>query len=349
MAGFIYILHGADHFSRDEQVRALKEKMRALPAGEHNLSDLRGTDATQADTLEACAAAPFLADRRMVIAEGLLARAQGATTGRRRKKTDSGDSSALYDALQSIPETTALVLVEESVDSSLLDELRQRLPSERLVERSFGRRDDMGAWIRQRVRVGGGNIEPEAVRQLVQLSSDDTALLANEIDKLLAYSADRPINASDVNELVAINSELSAFALLDALADGDRGVALSVYRQLLHQGERPEAILPQIAAFVRRLAVIRAALDENGSLTEAAAAAQINPRTVDRLARQAGRFTAPQLREAYGLLLDADLQLKTSGRQPVVAVELVIAEFPAPERASASPSRGGYSRPYGRR
>jgi DNA polymerase-3 subunit delta len=349
VAGFIYVLHGSDHFARDEQVRALKEKMRALPAGEHNLSDLRGTDATQADTLEACAAAPFLADRRMVIAEGLLARAQGATTGRRRKKTDAVDSSALYEALEGIPETTALVLVEENVDSNLLDELRKRIPSERLVERSFGRRDDMGSWIRQRVLVAGGEIESEAVRQLVQLASDDTALLANEIDKLLVYCGDRPINAADVDELVTINSELSAFALLDALADGDRGAALRVYRQLLQQGERPEAILPQIAGFVRRLAVIRAALDDNTSLTEAAAAAQINPRTVDRLARQAGRFTAAQLRDAYGLLLDADTQLKTSGRLPVVAVELVVAEFPAPARATTSGNRGSYSRPYARR
>src|SRR6185436_13024485 len=121
----------------------LKEKMRALPAGEHNLSDLRGTDASQADVLEACGAAPFLADRRMVIAEGLLARAQGAAPGRRRKKAETPDATALYDALQNIPESTALVLVEESVDGTILGELHRRIPNERLVERAFGRRDDL--------------------------------------------------------------------------------------------------------------------------------------------------------------------------------------------------------------
>ena len=92
---------------------------------------------------------------------------------------------------------------------------------------------------------------------------------------------------------------------------------------------------------MRRSAIFRAG--------EAAAAAQINPRTVDRLARQAGRFTAAQIREAYGLLLDADTQLKTSARLPVVAVEMVIAEFPTPERAASSSNRGGSRRPYARR
>lgn len=347
MAGLVYLLHGTDHFSRGEQVRALKEKMRALPAGEHNLNDLRGMEISQAEILETCSAAPFLADRRMVIAEGLLARAQGASSGRRRKKTETPDSAALYDALGQLPETTALVLVEENVDAALLQELQQHIPKERLVVRAFGRRDDLASWIRQRVRNGGGAIEPDAVRVLLQLGADETALLANEIDKLLVYCAERPITAADVEELVTINSELSSFALLDALADGDKGAALRVYRQLLHQGERPEAILPQLAGFVRRLSVIRAALDEQSSPAEAASAAGINPRTVDRLSRQAGRFTPEQLRQAYGLLLDADLQLKTSGRVPVVAVELVIAEFPAPERATATvrPSPGrGYSR-----
>jgi DNA polymerase-3 subunit delta len=349
LAAFIYLLHGSDHFSRDEQVRALKEKMRALPAGEHNLSDLRGSETSQAEVLEACSAAPFLADRRMVIAEGLLARSQGASAGRRRKKTETPDATALYDALQGLPETTALVLVEEQADSTVVNELRKRIPGERLVERSFGQRDDMGSWIRQRVRAGGGSIQPEAVRQLLQIASDDTALMANEIDKLLAYCGDRPISASDVDELVTINSELSTFTLLDALAAGDRGAALTAYRQLLQQGERPESIMPQLAAFVRRLSVIRAALDEKSSLVDAASAAQINPRTVDRLSRQASRFSPDQLRKAYGLLLDTDLQLKTSGRSPVAAVELVIADFPEPQGAAPAGNRMSASRPYGRR
>ena len=134
------------------------------------------------------------------------------------------------------------------------------------MERSFGRRDDMGAWIRQRVKLGGGAIDPAAVRQLLQLASDDTALMANEIDKLLAYCGDRPISASDVDELVTINSELSAFALLDALADGDRGAALSTIGSSYNRANGPRRSLPQIAAFVGGSAVIRAAVDENASL-----------------------------------------------------------------------------------
>ena len=71
---------------------------------------------------------------------------------------------------------------------------------------------------------------------------------------------------------------------------------------------------------------------------------------MDRLGRQAARFTPGQLRDAYGLLLDADLQIKSSGRGPIVTVELVIAEFPMPERATANRgNRPGAGRPFIRR
>lgn len=338
MPGYVYLLHGTDKFSRDEQVRALKDKMRALPAGEHNLSDFRGLETSAAEVLEACGSAPFLADRRMIIAEGLLAKPAGSTGRRKKAAVTAGPAATLLEELPRLPETTALVLVEEAIEKAVLDEIRASVPKERLVERTFGQRDDLAGWVRQRVKAGGGTIEPDAVRALLRACQEEIAILANEVNKLLAYASGRAITTSDIDEVVVLNGELSAFALMDALAEGDRGAALRVYRQQLHQGERPEAILPQIAGYVRRLTIIRAAIDEHASLAEAAAATQINPRTVHRLATQARRLTAEQLREAYALLLDADLQLKTSGRVPAVAVELVIAQFPTGERTASRPA-----------
>ena len=72
--GYIYVLHGEDSFSRDEAVHTLKDRMRALPAGEHNLTELSGSEATVANLRLAADAMPFLADRRMVLVRGLLSR-----------------------------------------------------------------------------------------------------------------------------------------------------------------------------------------------------------------------------------------------------------------------------------
>ena len=69
--GYIYVLYGEDSFGRDEAVQTLKERMRALPAGDHNLSEL-GPETTVATLRLAADTVPFLAERRMVIVRGLL-------------------------------------------------------------------------------------------------------------------------------------------------------------------------------------------------------------------------------------------------------------------------------------
>jgi len=71
--GYVYILYGEDTFGRDEAVQTLKDRMRALPAGEHNLTEL-GPETTVAALRLAADVMPFLADRRMVLVRGLLGR-----------------------------------------------------------------------------------------------------------------------------------------------------------------------------------------------------------------------------------------------------------------------------------
>ena len=80
--GYVYILFGEDTFGRDEAVVTLKERMRSLPAGEHNLTEL-GPETTVAALRQAADVMPFLADRRMVFVRGLLGRLAGRRLGSR--------------------------------------------------------------------------------------------------------------------------------------------------------------------------------------------------------------------------------------------------------------------------
>src|SRR5438132_14279612 len=81
--GYVYVLYGEDSFGRDEAVQTLKDRMRALPAGEHNLTEL-GPETTVNALRLAADVVPFLADRRMVLVRGLLGRLTGRGGGQRR-------------------------------------------------------------------------------------------------------------------------------------------------------------------------------------------------------------------------------------------------------------------------
>src|SRR5579859_4403536 len=94
--------------------------MRALPAGEHNLTELGPETSVPALRL-AADVVPFLADRRMVLVRGLLGRLGGrgsqrrSPRGRKTAAVDSGpdELQSLLSYLPDLPQTTSLVLVED--------------------------------------------------------------------------------------------------------------------------------------------------------------------------------------------------------------------------------------------
>src|SRR5258708_23609745 len=127
--------------------------MRALPAGEHNLTEL-GPETTVAALRLAADVVPFLAERRMVLVRGLLGRLAGRGAGRRpsarsRKPAtaDTGPDEAqlLRDYLADLPQTTSLVVVE---DGRLDPEpLKAVIPRRRAAIREYPRAVHVPPWI----------------------------------------------------------------------------------------------------------------------------------------------------------------------------------------------------------
>ncbi|TMB97078.1 MAG: hypothetical protein E6J42_08305 [Chloroflexi bacterium] len=90
----IYILHGADSFSRQESLHALQKELDEDGSLATNTSSFSATQTTAQEVMAACSAHPFLGNRRLVILEGLLRLVQGEG-GRRGKR--GGDSEAAYE------------------------------------------------------------------------------------------------------------------------------------------------------------------------------------------------------------------------------------------------------------
>jgi DNA polymerase-3 subunit delta len=328
---YVYVLYGEDGFSRDEALQTLKERMRALPAGEHNLTELAGPQATVAELRAAADAVPFLAERRMVVVRGLLGRLQGraapARRGRRAPSTEYDEYQALLDYLPELPASTSVVFVEDGpVD---VDTLAAAVPRGRAFVRPFGRVDDVAGWVRRQARKLEVELDETAVRELALLGGDDLRRLDNEIRKLGAYAPDRAITRADVQTLVA-GRDLSVWSLLDALADRRPERALRALRGLYAQGEAPEALVARdMAPLYRRLLVAKelSLADRHVRAKVDPAALGVNPRSLPRLTEQADRFERDELERALELLLDADRQMKTGEAQPEPAVELVVAKL----------------------
>ena len=333
--GYIYVLYGEDTFGRDEAVQSLKQRMRAQPAGEHNLSEL-GPDSSVAAVRLAADAVPFLADRRMVIVRGLLGRLAGRSGGgqrraasRIRKPAQSGpdELQALLEYLADVPWTTSLVLVEDGRVNP--DPLDRAMPRGRALVREYPRVLDVPGWVRNRAKLVGVDLDEGAVRELAVLGGSDLRRLDSELHKLADYADGRTVSRADVRELV-IGRDVAVWSLLDGLAERQADKALRALRALYSQGESPEALLGRdIAPHYRRLMVARelslASKEERARVDVADLG--LNPATVGRWTDQAAGFERQDLEQALSVLLDLDRKIKTGETEPEPALEVAVVEL----------------------
>jgi DNA polymerase III subunit delta len=339
LGGYVYILYGEDTFGRDEAVQRLKDKIRELPAGDHNLTEL-GADTTVHALRMAADVMPFLADRRMVIVHGLLARLAGRGGGARRaprvRKSTAGATSAdagpdeytaLLEYLPDLPQTSSLVFVE---DGRLHPEaLVAATPRGRSFVRHYPLVDDVPRWTRARAKQIGVELDEGAVRELAMLGGSDLRRLDSELHKLADYSAGRSVTRADVRELVS-SRELDTWALLDGLSERNTAKTLLAYRSLYTHGEKIGAIFGRdIVPHFHRLLVARelSLVSSQERARVDVAALGMNPATVGKWMKQSAAFDQAELERALQILLDVDRQIKTGETEDEATLEVVLVQL----------------------
>ena len=111
-----YILHGEDELGRSDLVAEFRSQVGDASMRDLNTTILDGRQVTLAEMIHASDAVPFLAEKRLVVVEGLLTRLASRRKATERDGELSGTSkellSGLLDYLARVPDSTRLVFVE---------------------------------------------------------------------------------------------------------------------------------------------------------------------------------------------------------------------------------------------
>jgi len=328
-----YLLYGADEFSRQEALAQMKHKLGDPTTASLNTTTLDGRSLTLADLQAACDTVPFLADKRLVIVEGLAARWERRQPGegvepKPLAKSDRELEEALQGYLGQLPASTRLVFVD--------DEVSANNPLLRLAKAQGGyvkefpprRGRELHAWIAERVKQKGGRITTEAVAALAVFVGENLRLLDQEIEKLLTYTgSERDIQKADVEALVPYAREARIFDLVDAIGQRQRETALRLLHQMLDDGAAPAYLMVMFARQFRMLLQGRELLDGGAGKEAIVAALKLHPFVADKVLLQARNFTLEHLERIYRRLLDADLAMKTGRAEETVALDLLVVEL----------------------
>jgi DNA polymerase-3 subunit delta len=328
-APVVYLLQGDDEFAIAQFIADLEAKLGDTANAAMNITYLDGRTYNPEDLVSIASTMPFLAKRRLVVLTYPAARLN--TPAARQKFLEQVDK---------IPSTTALALVEYKL---LTEEKERRRGEIHWLEKwaqEAGERVRLwtfllpkGAELSQRIqkmaREAGGQLTPQAADVLGALVDGDPRLAGQEIHKLLAYvNYQRPVEASDVENLTANVSQGDIFAMVDALGSGDGHKALGTLHRLLEQKE-PSSIFGMIHRQFRLLILAREILDGGGRKMDIVREIKVAPFVADKLISQTRHFSLPVLESIYHRLLDLDEAVKTGQIADDVALDTLVAALTA--------------------
>lgn len=314
----IYLLHGKNEFLRSE---AQQKAIAASKVPEDMLafnSETLTAPVSYQQLRASSSVIPFLGDKRVVIVRDMLVSVKGDA------------AREVADFLPSIPPTTHLIFVEG-----------QALPKNHIVLKAL---DDMGAnikrfdepdsrdlpgWIRSRAKHHNVEIDSRAASLLAQNLGGNLRLLDQEIQKLMLYCGNRSrISAEDVQVMVPyVQSADVMFNMVDAVATRNARSAATYLHRMLDTGSHALGLFGMIVRQFRLLIQARWLRENYVPRNELKDILKVHPYVAGKVYDQAQRFSMQALRNAYDLLLDYDLSIKTGKITPEAALDLLIVQL----------------------
>jgi DNA polymerase-3 subunit delta len=311
-----YVFHGDDTFAQKETLADLLSKMGDPAMLELNTTRFEGIMAFSA-LRQACDVVPFLAKRRVVIVEGLLA-----------AKPDETFLGKLLTYLPDMPDSARLFFMESRAlpANHRLIKLAEKAANGfvRLFERPEGAA--LNRWIQQRVQAQGGQISPRATHMLATNIGNDLAIQENEITKLVLFAGEgRTIGAEDVTLLSPYVAEASIFDLVDALGGRDVRRTAQLLHQKLNDGTDPFYLFAMLIRQFRLLIQVKDLALKGARPHEIAGSLKLHSMVASKLHQQSHGFSLEQLERIYRHLLDVDVDVKTGKADMTTSLHLFMA------------------------
>ncbi|MFA6024498.1 MAG: DNA polymerase III subunit delta [Candidatus Gracilibacteria bacterium] len=294
----LYLMSGEDHFSMRQELTRWKDAF-VSKFGESDWEELDGSNTSVEQIISSISTRPFLSEKRLVVLKNFL--------GSQKAET----ANTLLPALEKLPESTVLVMVEESKPDERTSIFKRLniLATKRLFLKPKG--VQLSTWVQRRAEQAGARINPETASYLVSAVGDDLFALDQEIQKLTLYARGEPILREMVDELVTGIVQKSIFTLTDQLAQKNFAGVLKTMEDLKAQGEDPAFIFSMIVRQIRLILEMKALSEQNLPAPMMARKMGVHPFVVSSSLRFTKNFTFEQLRYFLKKFMELDHRLKT--------------------------------------
>ncbi len=273
-----------------------------------------------ADTLiEACAALPLMAEKRLVYVSDYTALTAGSSTGETKKDSEAGAAKKLAAYLDRLPDTTILALCCDGLPD------KRRALYKRFAEAGVVREfpppkeAECAGFAVAQAKKQGARMSGKTAALLVKVAGSDYYALENEVQKLVLYTDSGEILEEHVRKCAARTLDYNIFELHTRLIRREAAGAQELLADVL-DSERPEGLIGLFAKKFRDMFKVRSLMDRGNGPRQIAETLKMKEYPVQMLVSECARFSREQLKNALVALAGLDLAVKSGEKDPLIAM-----------------------------
>lgn len=318
----VLFLYGKDTFRSRDQMHRMIEKFKAdRDPGGYNVTRIDAADERQPERImERMFAAPFLAERRMVVIESLLS----------SKHTVLHTSIIRRIEEKTLPDANALLFWEgvESVKGKEASALFDRLAQEKYAQKfDLLSGAKLSGWIGAEASNRAARISSEAVQYIATHTQGDSWQASTLLDALAAYRNGDEIRVEDAQLFLDERADDTIFSLVDAIVAGRLREAYAMVEAQHRLGKDASYIFAMLIRQYRIFLELRDMSDRSDapSSDQMARALSLHPFVVKKSLPFVRQYPMNELRHLYRELLEVDVKIKTGQEKPGMLLDAFIA------------------------
>lgn len=314
----IIFLYGPDTYRSHQRLNYYLEKFKEKrDSTGTSILKLDGEELDINEFRKTTLSAGLFAQKRMIVIKNLLA-----------KNKDQKLLEEIIVSFKKIKEGDNVVIFHEQDEpqkNNTVKKILVLLKKEKYAE-EFKLLDSraLEKWIVNEVKKENGQIDHQAINFLAEYFGQNLWDLKKEIEKALAYGRDK-ITMEALGLLSDTEKEENIFALIDALINKNKKRAVELLEKELAKGTFFPQIIGGLAYQFRILLQVKNMRLPN--IYRIAKEIGVHPFSVKKGVEQSQRYQLDELKKIYQEILEIDLQLKTSSRDPELLFDLLIAKL----------------------
>lgn len=316
----LYFFHGEEAFLRNYYLEQLKKILVDELTESFNFHKFTSENFEIRDFADAVENLPMMAETTMVVVDDVDF-----------FKFPDTDREKMAEILSDIPEYCTVVFTFETVNWKP-DKRFTKLygaVNEHGTAIRFAKQDtrELVNWVGRHFAANGKKIQPSLCVYLIELTDGTMTSLSGEISKICAYSGADEIVRSDIDAVTEPVLDAVVFQMTDLMGQGNYGAALQKLQDLMKKQEKPLGILGAIGGHFRRLSTARTLLDGGYTATELMKITGLTDYPARKTMSAAGKFSAKYLKKASELILQTDVNIKTSLDDPQRLLEVLLLQL----------------------